>query len=107
MALVGCAVIPVIAERARGEFEFLQVPAVLALWGERWEGAVQGSGLTFGDGDVVGGKAWGLGLLRGAGFRVPEWVVVEGRVFGGLGGGLVSEVEGFVGEVELGAALRR
>ncbi|WP_228786828.1 hypothetical protein, partial [Nocardia terpenica] len=55
----------------------------------------------------AGGKAWGLGLLRGAGFRVPEWVVVEGRVFGGLGGGLVSEVEGFVGEVELGAALRR
>ncbi|WP_324194685.1 phosphoenolpyruvate synthase [Nocardia terpenica] len=38
---------------------------------------------------------------------MPEWVVVEGRVFGGLGGGLVSEVEGFVGEVELGAALRR
>ncbi|WP_309247514.1 phosphoenolpyruvate synthase [Nocardia terpenica] len=55
----------------------------------------------------MGGKAWGLGLLRGAGFRVPEWVVVEGRVFGGLGGGLVSEVEGFVGEVELEGALRR
>ncbi|WP_051499138.1 phosphoenolpyruvate synthase [Nocardia sp. BMG51109] len=60
-----------------------------------------------GDADTGGGKARGLRRLRAAGFRVPDWVVLESDLFEHVDGELVSAAAEFATTSDLDEALRR
>ncbi|WP_324194020.1 phosphoenolpyruvate synthase [Nocardia blacklockiae] len=59
------------------------------------------------EGPATGGKGRGLRRLREAGFRVPEWEVLESGLFDALDAGSVAAAAEFAESTEMAEALRR